>query len=574
MGDLTTSLFRYEALRDGLSIRLINLHPATDALSELRCGIVHIDLLDASRLHPPFAALSYAWGSADKPCTLLCGTNIIPITASLDAALRAVRKTSWNQEDVLERNFQVANMIHIYSRAASVLLWTGEDDVESSGAKCLEWLQFIARRPTFALQCEIRPPEMKLLEEFFSRDWFMRRWVIQEAAVAAHAFVICGSKRISWYDFIEAVAILRVRHDYTAISSYHETLDKLCMIEILNKRHRIAETKPTTLDGPGLLQIMYHFEGSLCHDARDRVFSLMRLATLDDKDIESLSPILDYSLTTEIVYTSLASVLLKSSDHYALLQFAAAFRTENTSQSTLPSWVPDWRLRPRFIPLLHPDFKCGLGRPGDVRFNTDGSLTIQGWIYDYVESHDQLPQGYDEDFIDVTEALGILSHRDAVEKVGFLRGNIHPAAVQHLSMSEALVDHLSSLRDSKLALEEAARETKSSSKEHALQAHASWQDKDTIDADTPANLLENLLQSKMMRGRKLFTTRKGGVGIGPYNSRQGDTVVILYGARTPFIFRKNAEDNGWRIIGDAYVSNITRTATKARRSVTKEFRIV
>jgi hypothetical protein len=85
--------------------------------------------------------------------------------------LRAVRKTSWdlliwadavciNQEDVLERNFQVANMIHIYSRAASVLLWTGEDDVESSGAKCLEWLQFIARRPTFALQCEIRTPEM------------------------------------------------------------------------------------------------------------------------------------------------------------------------------------------------------------------------------------------------------------------------------------------------------------------------------------------------------------------------------------------------------------------------------
>ncbi|KAH8722475.1 hypothetical protein GQ44DRAFT_774970 [Phaeosphaeriaceae sp. PMI808] len=160
-------------------------------------------------------------------------------------------------------------MIHIYSRASSVLLWIGEDNGEKSGAKCLEWLQFIATRLNFALQWKIRLPKMKLLEAFFGRDWFMRRWVIQEAAVAAHAFVVCGLKRISWYDFIEGVAVLRVRHDKIAAVSYHETLEKLCMVEILNKRYRVAEIASTTCSGPSLLQIMAHFESSRCSDDKD-----------------------------------------------------------------------------------------------------------------------------------------------------------------------------------------------------------------------------------------------------------------------------------------------------------------
>ncbi|KAF2822274.1 hypothetical protein CC86DRAFT_301238, partial [Ophiobolus disseminans] len=203
------SIFPYETLREGLSIRLIDLHPAANASSDLRCNIIHVDLLDAVSFHPPYTALSYAWGSAEKTCILWCNTGSLAITASLDAALRAVRKTTWNlliwadavcinQENVQERNFQVANMIHIYSRASSVLVWIGEDDVEKRGARCLEWLQIIGRYPNFALRCEISPSDMTLLESFFDRDWFKRRWVIQEVVVAAQAFVICGSKRISW----------------------------------------------------------------------------------------------------------------------------------------------------------------------------------------------------------------------------------------------------------------------------------------------------------------------------------------------------------------------------------------
>jgi hypothetical protein len=584
MGDLQTPLITYESLYPPLSIRLIDLHPATETLSDLHCEIIHVNLLDPASLHPPYVALSYAWGSTEKTCSLRCGTSHLPITSSLDAALRSIRKTSWNlliwadavcinQENLEERNSQVANMIHIYSRASSVLLWTGEDDIERSGAKCLEWLKFIARQPNFALQSEIRPPEMKLLERFFAREWFMRRWVVQEAAVATHAFVICGLTRITWYDFIEGVAILRVRHDKAAAMSYHETLKKLCMIEILNKRYRVAGVESGILDGPSLLQIMAHFESSHCSDAKDRVFSLMRLATLANGEAEALSPILDYSLTTESVYTMLASVLLKASDHYALLHYAAAFRKESITQSVLPSWVPDWRFRPRVTPLLHPEFNCGLGMPGRINLCVD-HLSVQGCIYDHIASSKQLIRTSKKGVFHIGETIKALNDRDSFERFSMIRGNVYHSPAQPLPMSSVSRHHRSSLRDAKLILAEAAEEIKSSSEEHATQAQASWLEIGPEDIGMSTKLVEGLPQSEMMRGRKLFMTRKGIMGIGPSDAEQGDAVAILCGSRTPFVLRQNSEASGWRIVGDAYVTGITTIATTLHHSLVRELRIV
>lgn len=573
--------YTYQALEGGLSTRLIGLHPATEACSELRCDIIHIDLLDNISFHPPYTALSYAWGSKRKCCVLWCGTHSIPITASLDAALRAVRKSTWtlliwvdavciNQDDVYEKNSQVANMFYIYSGATSVLVWLGQDDAEQYGAQCLDWLQDAGRNQSTGLQAVVDSPQMLRFEAFFSRNWFKRRCVIQEVAVAPHTFILCGAKRIAWYDFIRGVAVLHARHDTMATELYHETLAKLCMIETLNQRSRVVPVVRVRPESVDLLQLLFQFDTSDCSDDRDRVFSLIRLGTLDVADLETLSSCLDYSLPTENVYTTVAGVLLKPSDHYALIHLAAAFRPPQLLRSTLPSWVPDWRYRSRFRPLSHSDFNCGLARKGDFRIQNDGSLLIQGHIYDYVADEPILALQSSRDLTDIAAATQSLVEKDYKEELSVVSIHNDP----QFDMTSAEQTHFQAYIHQLLHTQrvlDVTKEIKASPDDHQRQAQASAL---AYRTNTPLNRFAHSLQTKTMRGRKVFSTQKGATGIGPDDVQAGDAVVVVYGARTPFVLRENRNGTGWCVVGDAYVEGITRKAVRVRRGDGRDFVVV
>ncbi|ORY15938.1 heterokaryon incompatibility, partial [Clohesyomyces aquaticus] len=87
---------------------------------------------------PKYDALSYVWGRPDplSPKTLEVNGGVLKITTNLHAALTAVMKgsanlTIWvdavciNQEDLLERNQQVAMMSQIYKSATTVRIYLG-----------------------------------------------------------------------------------------------------------------------------------------------------------------------------------------------------------------------------------------------------------------------------------------------------------------------------------------------------------------------------------------------------------------------------------------------------------------
>jgi hypothetical protein len=59
-------------------------------------------------------------------------------------------------------------------------------------------------------------------------------------------------------------------------------------------------------------------------------------------------------------------------------------------------------------------------------------------------------------------------------------------------------------------------------------------------------------------GRAFFTTKsRGYMGLCPTLTREGDRLVIVFGARTPFILRK-LSGNRFRLLGECYVHNIMR----------------
>ena len=87
---------------------------------------------------PSYEALSYVWGSDEKPFRVACNQKSgIPVTASLYHALRDLRledeiRTIWadaiciNQHDVPERNHQVLLMDRVYKGAQKVVTYVGE----------------------------------------------------------------------------------------------------------------------------------------------------------------------------------------------------------------------------------------------------------------------------------------------------------------------------------------------------------------------------------------------------------------------------------------------------------------
>jgi hypothetical protein len=64
------------------------------------------------------------------------------------------------------------------------------------------------------------------------------------------------------------------------------------------------------------------------------------------------------------------------------------------------------------------------------------------------------------------------------------------------------------------------------------------------------------LMHQTVRGRALFITSNGYIGLGPEDLKQGDAVAIFHGAKTPFVVREAAKDNQWSLIGDCYVHGI------------------
>lgn len=65
---------------------------------------------------------------------------------------------------------------------------------------------------------------------------------------------------------------------------------------------------------------------------------------------------------------------------------------------------------------------------------------------------------------------------------------------------------------------------------------------------------------EVCKGRSFFSTRKGTFGLGPNRTKKGDLIVVLCGARTPFIMRKSQlpgkRGSVYRLIGEAYIQGI------------------
>jgi hypothetical protein len=132
-------------------IRILRLLPEQRYSASVECDMIKADIANL----PAYSCLSYTWGDASNKTSIHIGGKTLPITASLDKALRTLRLPGsplllWvdqiciNQQDVDEQSTQIPLMRDIYSLSTQTIGWLGEGTPDS--AKAVRYLDTMGRR--------------------------------------------------------------------------------------------------------------------------------------------------------------------------------------------------------------------------------------------------------------------------------------------------------------------------------------------------------------------------------------------------------------------------------------------
>lgn len=135
-------------------------------------------------------------------------------------------------------------MGQIYSRASNVCVWLGEEDKTSPLA--FQHIDLVLDLQNFENTVSEEYAEAwAALAHLMKRDWFSRRWVVQEIAFALKATVHCGNRQIDWTQLADAVALFGSRADeiaslFRAYKKYNHRTDYLGDVEALGANRLVT----------------------------------------------------------------------------------------------------------------------------------------------------------------------------------------------------------------------------------------------------------------------------------------------------------------------------------------------
>lgn len=279
-----------------------------------------------------------------------------------------------NQEDEVEKTQQVQKMARIYSTALRVIIWLG-----AGNEKCEEGLDFVKeildlKNFDAKVKDEKSPPKWAALVELMGQDWFSRRWVIQELALARDATIHYNDKHINWKDFADATAIFATRFDdIKRLFLYHREFDHNAeylgdlqalgantMVEVTANHFRVSPGAPDGLERlsslEALVSRLLKFEAS---DPKDTIYALLSIYKKQNSFDEVLVPNYEKSIievyrdfTQYCVSTSRSIDIIcrhwapagvsKSATFQHLRIVRKKHKNNNKSRvnAKMPSWVP------------------------------------------------------------------------------------------------------------------------------------------------------------------------------------------------------------------------------------------
>ncbi|CVL08087.1 related to HETEROKARYON incompatibility protein [Fusarium mangiferae] len=287
---LPPPLYCYSSLLEG-SIRLLRLLPHQDEHAPIQCRLFDCALADSGSTRP-YSALSYVWGSENKPQSISIDGCDLPIGENLYMALshlrdRSIERTIWidaiciNQRDPKEKGQQVQSMAKIYAKASRVIVWLGGATPDSDQA--LEEIRIATEQRTK------RPINESAILGLLEGPWFQRIWVLQEVAAARHVLIKCGPTEIDGYAFCSGLNALNLSYrTHPDLRPLIRSVSYLIRGAVFRPRCATSRSGRFSLDicPLGTLVDMYHTRQAT--ERRDKVYALLGMSS-DDPIIAGLS---------------------------------------------------------------------------------------------------------------------------------------------------------------------------------------------------------------------------------------------------------------------------------------------
>ncbi|KAI1869242.1 uncharacterized protein JN550_005872 [Neoarthrinium moseri] len=567
----------------------------------------------------PFKALSYHWGTDDKTCSLEVSGSCVRITPSLDTALRYVATQQetlylWvdqiciNQEDSAEKSDQVLLMTDIYSKAEQVLVWLGEtadrsdelmdlwrdigQQAQSIGLedyftkeKVSRMLEIMNSRsvddpltePYHQIVDTARPQFEKLLQaiiDFDQRPWFHRVWIVQEVSLCPNTVFVCGHKTVPVDYVVHTNHIFSTAIKQSLKSGPDMGFQQLALqalsprtVPLLSTRRRRQRFQNGVGDGDELFHLLRKLfveSDTKATQSRDRIYGLLGLA-VDSKDL-AIKP--DYSTADPaLAFTSVARAMIRNG-RVELLSFSQF--PKEPGLENLPTWVPDWRsnLLPSYYVIFESAEDHLLGASGNTKVslaptNEQNILGIRGYI---VDSIDEVGSAWDASGGNASCLALFKTLEELCRKSAAVGEPIYPSASRR---AEAVwrvpvgdlywTPETDYIRARKPLVEDQYRDCLAVSEIVVNWGSMSAEEqKPAMQEITSRRFTSGRYKENMsgMNGKKPYVTCRGYLGMCPGSAVAGDVVVILCGARLPYVLRRQDQGDRWTFLGEAYCDGV------------------
>ena len=544
---------------------------------------------------PAFFALSYVWGTEKPTGRLNIEQSVLKITLSLSILLQELEARSdvrfiWidqmciHQQDDVEKAVQVKMMRDIYVSAHKVLLWLGPSTVGSdlamdSIAPLDESIGVLldlpqSRFPRDDICSRLLPGQddafWPALVDLYSRPWYGRLWVLQEAILAKDVEVLCGNRSMPWAAFASFATKMHKLTPLALIRAFDAHQSHVGSSDSAQARtwgfasiRDIDTMRASEVEGSKPPFWTYLSMGQKCKvtNPLDRVYGLLGLLASEEL-VRSID--IRYDWEPWQGYLHFCKAYVERDPDLALFSMAGCV----TKPKELPSWCPNFDSQPNVASIYcnYPAFCAGFNKPERPRRNsriqtsiTSNTITVPDFRMDRVKAVTKAANPLPDSTLPWEGPSGQAAKEEQYhfECLNLFK-QVHGAGATDLqALCRSLVaGHLT--RDEPLpAVDFSAVHIILLESLTAMASGDGGALPPRLSARELLAIMKKWLQALSMQAlRRFFVTEAGRVGLGPGGVKEGDHVCVFYSGGPLYLLRYVEGDAPAELVGDAYVDGL------------------